>query len=409
MRRRPTTDREARRPGVRMVLAVGIATTAVTASALTVTAPSAQAQAAAAPSVTANASATRAATIEVTFTAVDGALGYLVVPQRLRSDGSWVVLDGREERLSARRPVVFDGLANGATYRACVAAILPDGQRTGLSTSAVPYGLPGAPAISSVERSGTDLEVTWSPAAANGRQVTAYEVTVAPDDGVAPVVVGGNETSATVSGLRANAEYVVSVRATNLRGQGEAGQSAAAAIGTSGASDDGMPPVLTVALVTPSDTGASMGDVVLVSGAGACGDSTTTGGTEGGTDDATQGGAGDDAGAAATSDGSSGDAGSPAPPAARRQPLPSTTGEATEATDEADAGEEAAPEPEPTPAVPQAPDAAPEAAAPAPAPAEEGSRSGRSTTLVWVGLLGLAALVIGVVVVQQRTSSRVDA
>ena len=380
----------------------GIAAATVVATALMLTVEPADAQTPSAPSVTANASATRGATIEVTFTAVEGALGYLVVPQRLRSDGQWTALDGREERLSARRPVVFDGLANGATYRACVAAILPDGPRTGLSTSAVPYGLPGAPAISSVERSGTELEVTWSPATANGRQITAYEVSVAPDDGIAPIVVGGNETSTTISGLRENAEYVVSVRATNLRGQGEAGQSSAAAISTSGPSFDGSVLVVSVAMQGAAGTTmpGSASDVQLVAGVGTCGGATTTvdggDGVEGPGDDSADAGGG-----AVTSEGQTDGAAVGSGPAVTRRPPPPAAED--EPTDEA-AGPAPAPEPV-VPQVPGAPEAAPEAAAPAPIPTTDAS-SRRSPTLILVGLLGVAALVIGGVLAQQRLSRR---
>lgn len=364
------------------------------------------AQAPSVPTVTANASAASAATIEVTFTAVEGAIGYLVVPQQLRANGEWAALEGRVERLSARRPVAFDGLINGTTYRACVAAILPDGQRTGLSTSAIPYGLPGAPAISSVERGGTSLEVTWSAAAANGRQITAYEVTVAPDDGIAPLIVGGNLTSATIEGLRSDAEYVVSVRATNLRGQGEAGQSAAAAISTS-ATFDSAPQVLTVAAVAPATgpSGASAGDVLLISGIGAC--ETATGATvpTPPTDDPSAPGGGALSGDDAVPKGAEGEAETAAvgPTVSGRSADPVEPTEADEAT------ESGMPEPAPAPgsAAPAPLEPEPEASAPEPPRATGTDDTGRSRLLIVV-LLAVAGLVIGGVVVQQRVSGRED-
>jgi hypothetical protein len=377
-------------------------------AALLVTVAPAAAQAPSVPTVTANASAASAATIEVTFTTVEGAIGYLVVPQRLRANGEWAALDGRVERLSARRPVVFDGLINGTTYRACVAAILPDGQRTGLSTSAIPYGLPGAPAISSIERDGASLEVTWSAAAANGRQITAYEVTVAPDDGIAPIIVGGNLTSARIEGMRPDAEYVVSVRATNLRGQGEAGQSAAAAVSTS-ATFDSAPQVLTVAAVAratgPSE--ASAGGLLLVSGIGACG--TATGATvpTQPTDDPSAAGGVAPSGDQAVSEGAEGEAETKAvgPTVTGR---PAAPAEPTDA-DEAAEPRTSEPAPAPSSAAPAPPEPAPEASAPEPPLAAGRNDPGRSMLLIVVALLAVAGLVIGGVVVQQRMSGREDA
>lgn len=382
------------------ILAAVLAVLAVVGSGAIGAAQPAAAQTPNGPVVTANASATSSATMVVTFTAVEGALGYLVVPQRLRADGEWTALVTRVERLSARRPVVFDGLANGTTYRACVAAIMPDGARTGLSTSAVPYGLPGAPAIGSVDRSDDRLIVTWSPAAANGRQVTAYEVTVAPDDGIPPLVVGGNESSATIRGLQESTEYTVSVRATNLRGQGPAGQSAAAVVETSGTWDGAPPAIITVAAVGPSAPAESDGNVAdlrFVSEAGAC------------------------AGAVAASDeaGDPVDTSPPAdaaptetdtataarPPAVRRPPAAGPEDAVREEPAPAPAPAPTAPAP-PAPAPEAAPEAAPEVAAPAPAPAA--TSSGRTSTPIWLALAGLAALVIGGVVVQQRVSARAE-
>lgn len=190
------------------------------------------------PQVTAAASPTTSGAIEVVWTPVEAAVGYLVVPQRLTSTGTWVAVDGRTQRVTAVRPVVFDELVNGTTYRGCVAAVLPDGFRTAVSDPAVPYGLPGAPIITETSRDGPELTVTWTPPAANGRPITSYTVAVSPAT-IQPVVVGGDQTTLTIEGLDDSADYTVTVRATNLRGQGEQVQSetipAAAALGPIGA------------------------------------------------------------------------------------------------------------------------------------------------------------------------------
>ncbi len=178
----------------------------------------------AAPEVTAAASATSSGTIDIDWTPVDGAVGYLVVPQRMTTTGGWTAVEGRTRRITAPRTVVFSGLVDGTTYRGCVAAVLPDGFSTGVSEPAVPYGLPGVPVITETERSGSEVSVTWTPPASNGRPLTGYSVDVVPAT-VDPIVVGGNQTTVTIEGLDEATEYTVTVRATNLRGQGEPGES----------------------------------------------------------------------------------------------------------------------------------------------------------------------------------------
>lgn len=327
-----------------------------------------------APTVTTNASATTSGAIEVTWTEVTDALGYLVTPQQLRADGQWVAVEGRTQRFTGRRPVIFDGLVNGSAYRGCVAAFLSDAFVIGLSSGAVPYGLPGLPAVTSVDRQGGTVTVSWSPAAGNGRQVSSYEVSVAPND-VDPVVVSGNETSAELSGLRDGVDYAVSVRASNLRGRGEAGQGQA---------------VSNVAAV-PSFAAPRV--IMVAVNAGPCAGAVTTSSTPAPSQGSSDPAPVDEAEEATA-----------APAAPRRTAPPASSNEA----------EDDAPEPTPAPVVPAQPvqPSAPpaEADAPTPAPPEiaaTGRADGMSGTTMWVALLGLAGLVIGSVVVQQRMGRRV--
>jgi hypothetical protein len=220
------------------------------------------------PQVSAAASGATSGAIEVTWTPVAGAVGYSVAPQRLTSGGEWAAVPGREERFTTVRPAVFDGLINGASYRACVAAVLPTGFVVAVSEPAIPYGLPGAPTIGELQRAGDELTVTWAPAAANGRQISAYSISATPNDAAGgtastvEIVVGGNETTVVLEGLDEDADYVITIRATNLRGQGEIATSAA-------------PSVMPTAFTPDSSTGSLDGTVdrngaTSVSDAGPC-------------------------------------------------------------------------------------------------------------------------------------------
>lgn len=241
---------------------------------LAITLGAAAPAAADAPRVSAAASAGLAGAIEVSWSPVDGAIGYVVAPQRLTSSGEWTAVPGRAERFTTVRPAVFDELINGTSYRACVAAVLPTGFAVAVSDPAIPYGLPGTPTIGEVTRAGDELTVVWSPAAANGRQITAYTVVATPVDAASgssatvELIVGGNETTILIEGLDEDADYTITIRATNLRGQGEIASTAA-------------PAVVPMAFVPDDATSMSAGatgsdDVRLVADAGPCAGAATS-------------------------------------------------------------------------------------------------------------------------------------
>ncbi len=177
--------------------------------------------------VESTASTTTSGAVRVEWDAVPESIGYLVVIQRLAGE-TWVAVPDRQFRVTAVRPVLIDGLTNGETYRACVAAVRGDGFRVGLSSAAVPFGLPGQPTITEVTPVEGGLTVEWTPAAPNGRAISAYTLTVTPAD-VEEIVVGGAATSVTIEDLNPDVSYTVTVRATNLRGQGEPSESSAGA------------------------------------------------------------------------------------------------------------------------------------------------------------------------------------
>ena len=190
---------------------------------------------------------------------------------------------------------------------------------------------------------------------------------------VQPIVVGGSQTTLTIEGLDANVEYTVSVRATNLRGQGEQGESetipASFDLGSVGAE---------VILVSTA-AGPCAGDVATPPPPDTTDGGTTTPGTD--PDSSTTSSSGSEAGST--------DGGTVTRTPTAPRPEPPTEAEddtaddsATEAPatggeDAAQTPEAAAPEPEP---VTSAPPAAP---------------ASRSTAWIWWTLGGLLALVGG--------------
>lgn len=177
--------------------------------------------------VEATASTTTSGAVRVEWDAVPESIGYLVVIQRLAGE-TWVAVADRQFRVTTVRPVLIDGLTNGESYRACVAAVRADGFRVGLSSAAVPFGLPGQPIITEVTPVEGGLTVEWTPAAPNGRAISAYAIAVTPAD-VEEIIVGGAATSVTIEDLNPDVSYTITVRATNLRGQGEPSESSAGA------------------------------------------------------------------------------------------------------------------------------------------------------------------------------------
>jgi hypothetical protein len=342
------------------------------------------------PQVSAAASGATSGAIEVTWTPVAGAVGYSVAPQRLTSSGAWAAVPGREERFTTVRPAVFDGLINGASYRACVAAVLPTGFVVAVSEAAIPYGLPGAPTIGELQRAGDELTVTWAPAAANGRQISAYTISATPSDAAGgtastvEVVVGGNETTVTLEDLDEDAGYVITIRATNLRGQGE--------IATSPA------PSVTQTAFTPDSSMGSLDGAVdrngatSVSDAGPCTGAVIESATPPRGGDAEAGGGNVDG---SQTDTAPVDRSDPSRPSVR----------STDRTDEAEAAGEVTdlgvPSPDsPTRSGPEETGGAAQQALDAAAPAEP--TSSRSSTVLVVVLLMLASLVVGGALLQRR-------
>ncbi|MDO8122485.1 fibronectin type III domain-containing protein [Isoptericola sp. b490] len=124
---------------------------------------------------------------------------------------------------SASTSVSFASLTNGTSYTVRVRAVndAPDpGDWSMWSTPQVPAAVPSAPGGVTATRSkvgpgGTQITVTWAPAAAHGDPVSGYEVRV---DG-AVTSVGGDATSYTFPAQRGQT-YQIDVRASNKAGAG---------------------------------------------------------------------------------------------------------------------------------------------------------------------------------------------
>jgi len=110
----------------------------------------------------------------------------------------------------------------GQTYSATVAASVSTSDyiygTASSSVSAEPFGLPGAPAISSVQVTTTSATVTWSAASPRGSTITSY-VAQAVGTGLSCTWSTG-DLSCAINGLESDTNYTFNVIATNSIGDG---------------------------------------------------------------------------------------------------------------------------------------------------------------------------------------------
>lgn len=162
------------------------------------------------------------------------------------------------------------GLVNGTSVRFRVAAVNTAGQGdwSGTSTAATPYGVPGTPAQPSAIAGVTSAEVFWYPPSANGSDLTGYTVSMRRGTGgtwddvtsaCSEVNDYPRDTSCSLTGLTAGDEYFFRVRATNARGAGPDSPESAGVTPTSSSSA----PMITE--VTPGDTQLDVAYTVTVS------------------------------------------------------------------------------------------------------------------------------------------------
>ncbi len=112
------------------------------------------------------------------------------------------------------------GLHAGITYRFSVVALNVAGAGPATTSAAVTLpDVPGAPALLSVKRGDTKVEVAWKePESDGGRPVTGYLVTAHPQD--VRVKVDAGARSAVVGGLTNGEASTFTVRALNAVGEG---------------------------------------------------------------------------------------------------------------------------------------------------------------------------------------------
>jgi uncharacterized repeat protein (TIGR02543 family) len=124
---------------------------------------------------------------------------------------------------SGQTTCVVRDLDNGSAYTFKVAVVTTVGTsaQSVASATAIPAGVPSAPANVTALTSGSSMTVTFSaPADNGGSAITSYIVTSSPVG--ATCTVGANATTYTCTGLTPGTNYTYTVKAVNLKGQSNA-------------------------------------------------------------------------------------------------------------------------------------------------------------------------------------------
>jgi uncharacterized repeat protein (TIGR02543 family) len=124
---------------------------------------------------------------------------------------------------SGQTTCVVTGLNNGSSYTFKVAVITTVGtsEQSAASATAIPAGVPSAPANVAAVTSGSNMTITFdAPSDNGGSAITSYLITSSPAG--ATCSVGANATTYTCSGLAAGTNYTYSVKAVNSKGQSSA-------------------------------------------------------------------------------------------------------------------------------------------------------------------------------------------
>jgi uncharacterized repeat protein (TIGR02543 family) len=122
-----------------------------------------------------------------------------------------------------QRTCVVTGLDNGSAYTFKVAVVTTVGTsaQSVASATAIPAGVPSAPANVAAVTSGSNMTITFNaPADNGGAAITSYVITSSPAG--ATCTTGANATTYTCTGLTAGTNYTYSVKAVNSKGQSSA-------------------------------------------------------------------------------------------------------------------------------------------------------------------------------------------
>jgi hypothetical protein len=144
-------------------------------------------------------------------------VGHVGFQVNLRSSTGVIVDTETIESLTATS-FVFRSLTNDAAYSAEVATLYETGSLLEIGNEAAkPYDFPSAPVKPTVSRTGSgELFVDWDIPANNGNPISSYSITCVPGCPVSPLTTPNSEV--TIAGLLTATSYVVTVTATNARG-----------------------------------------------------------------------------------------------------------------------------------------------------------------------------------------------
>jgi uncharacterized repeat protein (TIGR02543 family) len=124
---------------------------------------------------------------------------------------------------SGQTTCVVTDLDNGSAYTFKVAVITTVGTsaQSAASATAIPAGVPSAPANVVAVTTGSNMRISFDASADNGGSaITSYVITSSPAG--ATCTVGANATTYTCTGLTAGTNYTYTVKAVNSKGQSSA-------------------------------------------------------------------------------------------------------------------------------------------------------------------------------------------
>jgi hypothetical protein len=143
--------------------------------------------------------------------------GHMGFQVNLKNSGGATVASKTLESLTATS-TIFASLTNDVAYSAEVATLYEAGSELEIGNQAAkPYDVPSAPVKPAVSRTGSgEIFVDWEIPANNGNPISSYSITCVPGCPVSPLTTPNSEV--TIAGLLTATSYVVTVAATNARG-----------------------------------------------------------------------------------------------------------------------------------------------------------------------------------------------